>query len=344
MPKLTVTMGNQTVWHGSFGSEGIRIGRAPENDVIIGHLSVARRHARIVYQDGYFRLISTSPSAILKINGISCRSGVLQDGDILSIGRHRALFDLGEPLESLQEGDDSVQKDAEGARPNLVLSSNGGMPLAGLQRFPQLSLGRSPWARISMADWFLRDFELLVSAKGASFHARSIGDGFFWLNEARCTEAELQDGDEMRIGSHTFKISVLTMAGQENEIAVEGPIPADADCNNDGPLEGTEGESFEGGPTNPSFAFVPPADAMDCEEIQNPAEMENGTCWPQFDPSQGNPGDEKIEDSSATIASPEEESAIKITMLEKALSNKSLAVRKHAALQLKRLTGRDYEP
>ena len=60
--------------------EGLVIGRDFECDIVLLHLSVSRRHARLVLADN-----------ILQIEDLGSTNGTAVDGDVVAAGAHRPL-------------------------------------------------------------------------------------------------------------------------------------------------------------------------------------------------------------------------------------------------------------
>jgi predicted component of type VI protein secretion system len=71
----------------SFDGSEIAIGRAGDNDLVIEHDSVGRRHCRITYRDGEYYVEDTHSPCGIWVNNEKCMGPVLlRDLDLLQIG------------------------------------------------------------------------------------------------------------------------------------------------------------------------------------------------------------------------------------------------------------------
>lgn len=73
-------------------SETISIGRSPSNDVVLKEAKVSRQHAAINKQNNEYILIDLKSSNGVYVNGKKVEEQVLQDGDQLSVGSFKMLF------------------------------------------------------------------------------------------------------------------------------------------------------------------------------------------------------------------------------------------------------------
>ena len=78
-------------WTGA--SEELLVGRHADCDVMLGHLSVSRRHARLTFRDGRWVLRDLDSTNGTRVNGrrvVRCR---LEPGDRLRLGSAELLVD-----------------------------------------------------------------------------------------------------------------------------------------------------------------------------------------------------------------------------------------------------------
>ncbi len=64
------------------------IGRSDKANVVIEGGSISRRHARLWVEDGIVAAEDLGSRNGIKINGVRTRSGSLQDGDQMEVGKH----------------------------------------------------------------------------------------------------------------------------------------------------------------------------------------------------------------------------------------------------------------
>lgn len=68
------------------------LGRHPDCDVVLAHLSVSRKHAEIRSAAGGFALADTGSLVGTYLNGVPVDSVPLADGDEIAIGVFRLVF------------------------------------------------------------------------------------------------------------------------------------------------------------------------------------------------------------------------------------------------------------
>ncbi len=101
---LTVTKDGASVM-ATFESGAARLGRAPENDVVINDALASRVHARIFHEAGRFFVEDLQSTAGTRLNGgrLAARAE-LKPGDRLAIGQVTVLFTTGvDPASTLDE-------------------------------------------------------------------------------------------------------------------------------------------------------------------------------------------------------------------------------------------------
>ena len=70
----------------------LRIGRTPDNDVVIDNLAVSRLHAVIEAEKGVFHIKDCDSLNGTEVNGVRVAKRELKDGDEISIAKHTILF------------------------------------------------------------------------------------------------------------------------------------------------------------------------------------------------------------------------------------------------------------
>ncbi|MEO6327244.1 MAG: FHA domain-containing protein [Thermoanaerobaculia bacterium] len=74
------------------GRESTTIGRSAESTIHLPHHDVSRQHATIVHErDGYKIIDRGSPNGVF-VNGDKISERVLQDGDVIQLGRRKLIF------------------------------------------------------------------------------------------------------------------------------------------------------------------------------------------------------------------------------------------------------------
>lgn len=80
---------------------GVRIGRGPRNDLVLRLDAVSRNHARISQDEGKGFVITDEGSTNgTFVNDVRVNEAVLQDGDLIKVGRARLKFMMGSNIEA----------------------------------------------------------------------------------------------------------------------------------------------------------------------------------------------------------------------------------------------------
>ena len=66
--------------------DGLTLGRASDNDLVLRDFSVSRRHARVAGDGAVFRIVDLRSTNGIKINGTPVTDGVLHPGDRVAVG------------------------------------------------------------------------------------------------------------------------------------------------------------------------------------------------------------------------------------------------------------------
>jgi len=91
-PDLHVMLGDQSITKYRIKGHGVKIGRVPENDIVINNLGVSRRHAEIIEEAGrYYALDAGSVNGTF-VNGQKIEKTLLNDNDEVLIGKHKIIF------------------------------------------------------------------------------------------------------------------------------------------------------------------------------------------------------------------------------------------------------------
>jgi len=107
----------------------LRIGRSPENDVVVSDLAVTRRHAELRKSaSGRYQIIDLGSHNGTYVNGVRVEQAELSESDIVSIGHATFRLADGELREYVDEGNVSFE-----ARDLFVRVSDGGKPKVLLQ-------------------------------------------------------------------------------------------------------------------------------------------------------------------------------------------------------------------
>ena len=359
MPELILKLGDNVIQRYFFVKETMRIGRTPENEVVIDNLAVSRTHATIQFEDEHYVLNDMGSSNGTHVNGVRVKKTELMDRDIITVGKHKLYFYDHQAAE--------VQRRptlAEGERTMLVQEAQRGVVevIKGRQkgqRFDlnavETSMGRGGESDIRLSDWFVSKNHAMIERRGANYMIRDMGS---WrhtmVNGTVVDQRRLEDGDVIQLGPTVqlrfFMESALEELPAQARVPMELGEPIAAPPDDARPLTGpVEAQIDSGAPEEEACEPGEPAEeAPEAEPAQAPQEIEE---------------EETLE--KVVIASPEVEAEAEVEpappapeagpegsqqgpedevlIWERALKNKSEIIRRQAARRLKQLTGRDYD-
>lgn len=82
----------------AIGDRTVGLGRAPDNDLVLGHESVSRYHAQVSRSEQGWTISDLGSKNGLKINTYRTRHQLLRDGDRIEIGHVQLFATIGRPL------------------------------------------------------------------------------------------------------------------------------------------------------------------------------------------------------------------------------------------------------
>lgn len=187
------------------------IGRAEENPVgLFGDAAVQSRHAVIERHGNDYLLRGIAVQDGTFLNGARIESATLKDGDRIGIGSYELSFHVRQvPAQSAPQ---AVLTANASARPPLAAQPVTGPCLidqAG-KRFPlrpgqASSMGRALDNDIVLEHSSVSRHHATIEARNGAFHLRDLGSqNGTYVGEHRVTEAQLRDGDTVRLGQAVF--------------------------------------------------------------------------------------------------------------------------------------------
>jgi len=93
MAKLSLMFDAKLVKEVPIGSRPVRIGRSPDNDLVVDNLAVSNDHARVYFESG--RLVVEDRGSLngTFVNDLRIERATLHDGDSIWIGKHHIKVD-----------------------------------------------------------------------------------------------------------------------------------------------------------------------------------------------------------------------------------------------------------
>ncbi|HYM22892.1 MAG TPA: FHA domain-containing protein [Vicinamibacterales bacterium] len=93
MAKIVLRFGDQVLKEYELGAHALKIGRLPDNTVVIDNPAVSSHHARIVHDSGKFVIEDLKSTNGTFINERRVHRQVLENGDTVLIGKHKLVYD-----------------------------------------------------------------------------------------------------------------------------------------------------------------------------------------------------------------------------------------------------------
>src|SRR5579872_5578118 len=93
MAKIVLRFGEQVLKEYELGAHALKIGRLPDNTVVIDNPAVSSHHARIVHDNGKFVIEDLKSTNGTFINEQRVHRQVLENGDTVLIGKHKLVYD-----------------------------------------------------------------------------------------------------------------------------------------------------------------------------------------------------------------------------------------------------------
>ena len=133
--KLILLYGQEALGEFPLDKESIVIGRRAGNDIQIDNLAVSGAHARVltILRDSFLEDLNSTNGVF--VNGLRIKKQALQDGDLITIGKHQLRYlrdaessDRGERVLNAQERDDILhgdQRSGAGAARLRLLTAEG---------------------------------------------------------------------------------------------------------------------------------------------------------------------------------------------------------------------------
>jgi pSer/pThr/pTyr-binding forkhead associated (FHA) protein len=96
MAKIVLRFGEQVLKEYELGAQALKIGRLPDNAVVIDNPAVSSHHARIIHDGGKFVIEDLKSTNGTYINEQRVHRQILENGDIVLIGKHKLVYDASE--------------------------------------------------------------------------------------------------------------------------------------------------------------------------------------------------------------------------------------------------------
>jgi len=140
MAKFTVFFKDKPIHSSIFESGNVHIGRDETNDLAVDSLAIAPAHAVVVLRNATPLIKQLNSDFPLIINGVQHKETALQDGDTITIGKHRIVYSSTEKFASTSSA--THAKEPENEKLNQELNNRVNLPEANLQVMGGKHIGR----------------------------------------------------------------------------------------------------------------------------------------------------------------------------------------------------------
>lgn len=222
MAKVTVMFGAEPQSERTLDKDQIRVGRAPDCDIVIDNLGVSRHHCTLVREGEWWAVIDAGSNNGTYIGNQRIQKHILRHGDRIVLGKHALLFDQHgfaaasaasasstktQPLPSGGEMTMFVDQAqlakvlaSEPKRMALALQQGGRAVVVPLLK-EETRLGAAPDADIPIKGWFVKPVQAAVLRTPSGHRLVAFGG---WravrLNGTKVSgEAPLKAGDIIEI-------------------------------------------------------------------------------------------------------------------------------------------------
>ncbi len=140
MAKFTVFFKDKPI-HSSIHESGVvHIGRDESNDLAVDSLAIAPAHAAVILRNAIPIIKQLNADFPLIINGVQHKEATLQDGDTITIGKHRIVYSSTEKVASALLA--THAEEPENEKLNQEFNNRSHLPEANLQVMGGKHIGR----------------------------------------------------------------------------------------------------------------------------------------------------------------------------------------------------------
>jgi pSer/pThr/pTyr-binding forkhead associated (FHA) protein len=223
-PTLTVKLKDATTKQIDLTDQTIRVGRKPDNDLVIEDPAASSRHARITKVQAVYFVEDLNSTNGTFVNGKKVDRHQLRDADVIEIGRHRLIFrdeKMAEmPPVSLagSDQDRTVILTGRNTRPASSAAQLGTLRVVkgktdrqNYELTKQVTvIGAEADATVKMTGWFAPKVAALVARRGTGYYISpgTQGEVIRVNDEAVDGQVNLKDGDLVEVAGLTFLFSL----------------------------------------------------------------------------------------------------------------------------------------
>jgi pSer/pThr/pTyr-binding forkhead associated (FHA) protein len=234
--KLTLKFEERVLGECAVGEREVRIGRLPDNTLVIDNPAVSGHHARVSKVDDKFVIEDLQSTNGIFINERRVTRQVLTDGDVVLVGKHTLVFTAagggeaspaGGPKASMPEIGGTVVLDTQRQKDLLAKAGAAGRGketaakpaarhamlhvLSGHTDLQEYSLsaqtsliGKADNALVRLRGWFKPSVAVAIARKGDAYTATRVG-GKPTVNGEPLDRRDLKDGDVLDVSGLTLE-------------------------------------------------------------------------------------------------------------------------------------------
>ncbi len=181
----------------SFKQPFLIIGRSSDVDLVLDHWQVSRRHAYLQLIEGRYYCVDLGSRTGTYGGDPTRRSGWIDPGRVIQIGPYAVRPEAPSPLPKPSKRPPGVTWEL----PSRVV----GQSLWKMDRYMAM-IGRSPACRIRLLEPDVSKFHCSVVLTSHGLWAIDLmGEHGVFLNDQKIRCARVEEGDELRIGSHVLR-------------------------------------------------------------------------------------------------------------------------------------------
>lgn len=200
------------------GKREILIGRSPNqcDFVITGDPAISRVQARIRFEDGHY-LLENLGQNVSEINDQPVTTQVLNDGDLIRLGRTSLKFEAGEPVEPAPLDTVTVESEKtsyfespflQDIGPQLILTDASGEIHSYTIETKVFRIGRDPDCEARIDDGSVSRHHLLIEKRDEHYFVKNLSEGYPLKVNGRVIgkeeggEKRLYSGDRIHVGTY----------------------------------------------------------------------------------------------------------------------------------------------
>ncbi len=223
-PTLTVKLKDATTKEIDLTDQAIRIGRKPDNDLVLEDPAASSRHARITKVQAVYFVEDLNSTNGTFVNGKKVDRHQLRDADVIEIGRHRLIFrdemmvEVPPAAVAASDQDRTVILTGRNARPESSAAQLGTLRVLkgktdrqDYELTKQVTvIGAEADATVKMTGWFAPKVAALVARRGAGYYISPGTQGKeIRVNEEPVeSQVNLKDGDVVEVAGLTLLFTV----------------------------------------------------------------------------------------------------------------------------------------